>query len=333
MRDRTSKDLNGALAGYFGFGNAGDELILAAALERVNARWTVLSQTPQKTAVASVSRWDFPALAAVFRRSRGLLLGGGELFQARTSARSLLYYAALIFWARLWGARVWGFGLGVDAALPAWGRWLVRRALSGAAGLWTREEEAFRLLSDVAPTRRAPDPVWSFDIPRAALAGRIQRVLWILRGGGPPDLAGRLADALRALPDKTHAFLSFHPAADRAFLADVRARARVFHGLETWSDPRDVFAVIARYDAVVSMRFHGLLAAALVGVPVVSLAAHGKVADLARELGMPTVALDAPASDWPAALASAAATPAEQVDAYRLEARAALESLSRAFGA
>src|SRR5690349_4942257 len=104
------------LAGYFGYGNAGDELILQTLRRHVpSVRWAVLwpPNVPSPVGVEVVDRWSSWALARVFRRARALVLGGGEIFQARSSFFSLLYYVALVFWARLWGCRIFAFGLGI----------------------------------------------------------------------------------------------------------------------------------------------------------------------------------------------------------------------------
>ena len=62
-----------------------------------------------------------------------------------------------------------------------------------------------------------------------------------------------------------------------------RRDAPAFPGTDAvpWSDPSELPALIARYDAVVSMRYHGVLLAALAGRPSVALAHEGKVAALA----------------------------------------------------
>jgi polysaccharide pyruvyl transferase WcaK-like protein len=55
----------------------------------------------------------------------------------------------------------------------------------------------------------------------------------------------------------------------------------------------ELLPLIARHDAVVSMRYHGLLLAALAGRPAVAVAAHGKVAALGRALGVPVLSPEA----------------------------------------
>ncbi|MGQ0645735.1 MAG: polysaccharide pyruvyl transferase family protein [Elusimicrobiota bacterium] len=331
------------LAGYFGFGNAGDELILRSVLDRVRSvSWTVLAADPAKPAPGGASadgRWNPWTLARLFLRSKALVLGGGELFQTRTSVYSLFYYIGLILWARLWGCRVWAFGMGVDPALPGWARRLAAFALRGAGGVWFREEDGPRLLG-VVGAAVVPDPVWRWPAGEARRPAALRRVLWILRPSGGASEADRWAARLNDLAARRaweHGFLPMHPSEDLPFLGRLRAGLNFFHSLELWDDPAEIFSILERWDAAASMRFHGAAAAVLKGRPCAALAAHGKVESLARSLGLPVLSPD----DWDARTpggnplegvilkAWETEAPAEQIRRLREEAEAALAALDR----
>lgn len=90
------------ISGYYGFGNVGDEAVLAAILQQLThlwpkARYTVLSGNPpatmQEHGVEAISRHDLGSLgSALSSRKAVLISGGGTLFQDMTSSRSLYYY-------------------------------------------------------------------------------------------------------------------------------------------------------------------------------------------------------------------------------------------------
>jgi polysaccharide pyruvyl transferase WcaK-like protein len=103
--------------------------------------------------------------------------------------------------------------------------------------------------------------------------------------------------ALAAHGSWEQGFLALHRTEDGRFLARVRAGLPIHHRLETWADPADLFERIARYDLVVSWRYHGVLAAVLSRRPVVAVGVHGKVRDLARELGVPVISPSGVGSD------------------------------------
>jgi hypothetical protein len=77
------------IAGYYGFGNTGDEAILAAMLQDLRlvvpeARFLVTSGSPTATAsthdVEAIQWNDIPAVVEAARRSDLILIGGGGLF-------------------------------------------------------------------------------------------------------------------------------------------------------------------------------------------------------------------------------------------------------------
>src|SRR2546426_4700601 len=78
------------IAGYYGFGNAGDEAILTAMLSSMRAlrpglEFIVVSGNPEETAqkydVSSVLYTDLQGILETARRSDLVILGGGGLFQ------------------------------------------------------------------------------------------------------------------------------------------------------------------------------------------------------------------------------------------------------------
>ncbi len=89
------------LLGYYGFGNFGDEVSLAATADlchRLGYRVGIVSHRPTETrrdlGFACVRRYAFFAV----RRYDALVFGGGTVLQDETSCRSLFYY---LCWARL----------------------------------------------------------------------------------------------------------------------------------------------------------------------------------------------------------------------------------------
>ncbi len=269
-----------ALGGYFGFGNAGDEMIArsiqAAAPDK---DWRLLGRGPD--------RWNALVSMDLFRRSRALVFGGGELFQTRTSRASLLYYAAQSFLARFCGARFLAYGMGLDPGLPAWARAVTVSALNLAERIWFRDEESLSLYRSgggKSPASVAPDPVWVWPVREESSPAALNRTLWIPRW---PSAAAVKAPALL-----------LHPREDEKRFGHLAP-------LERWETPADLFSVLRRYDAVVSMRYHGIVLAALAARPVVAVAAHGKVASLGRSLGCPVLSPEASSDEVRAAVEDA----------------------------
>lgn len=272
-------------AGYFGFGNAGDELILQSLVKSVRgASWTAL--VPRRVSVPGAGvadRWSFRAVTRALRGARVLVFGGGEIFQARTSWRSLTYYLGLLLWARLLGCRVLVYGIGLDPGLPAWARRLTTAALAVATKVWARDATT----AEHFGASVVADAAWTWPVEAPRPPEYPSGILWILRLTGPEDVADWAA-ALNALGASggEHGFLPLQPSLDLPDLGRLRLKLDFPHRLESWTALDDVFRAVGRYGAVITMRYHGLVAAALAGRRCAAMADHGKVLELARSLSV-----------------------------------------------
>ena len=104
MRSRArKKNFDVLLAGYFGFGNLGDELLAQSAADHLSRcgikkeRIAILSGNPDASrrtlGIDAFARGYFsPSLARAISESRSLLFAGGGIFQDVSSVRSCFYY-------------------------------------------------------------------------------------------------------------------------------------------------------------------------------------------------------------------------------------------------
>ena len=120
------------VSGYYGFGNLGDEALLAGMLTGLQEHSvTVLSQRPAATralhGVGAAHR--LRGLAALLNHD-ALISGGGGLLQDKTSARSLRYYLGVLELAQRLGKRTVVYGQSVGPLSPD-GERAVAQALRG----------------------------------------------------------------------------------------------------------------------------------------------------------------------------------------------------------
>ena len=103
------------LVGYFGFGNAGDELLREAYTKKAVKKlkdysFSVLigNKIPEKNEykVNWVLRRDFSAIIEEIIKSEAIVIPGGGIFQSVTSYRSLMYYLLIIKLARSFKTKV-----------------------------------------------------------------------------------------------------------------------------------------------------------------------------------------------------------------------------------
>jgi len=296
------------VAGWIGSTNLGDELVFAGMrrlLAEHGARVVAVSQDPAATridhGVNAVAGTDPYALGRAIGQADALILGGGGLLQDDSSVLNLPFHLSRVALARGRGTPFAGVGLGIGGLSTALGRSLVRRTMGSAVATSVRDQPSADLLAQVGVpgAALAADTAFALDAPSAAAEDRL--VVCLRRWGGagsqlPASLQGDptpqlqvevLASSLDASAEAlglTVRFVAFQRDRDDALHRRVAQHMRspvsfATPGLST------VLEEVAASRAVVSMRYHGGIAATLAGRPVVLIDYASKVAALATELG------------------------------------------------
>ncbi len=329
------KPLRVLATGWYGAGNAGDELLLQMLIrycEEAGARVSVLSTFPSHTqrvhGVDAVDAFDFRAVAKCMDEADLFVLGGGGLFQTHHElAASGLYdyahgditsYARPVLMARQMDvpALLWAQGVGPLDSSEA--RDIVRDVFAGAAYSSVRDQHSAALLREIGVEREipvAPDPVWALPVESGKLPaddGRQRLGLVVRDWEFAPGWQDALVDAIR------HAI---SPAGQRLVWIPFQL------GDEDWSnsDERLVDALMARLGEyeheVVSPRMPVQAVDALRSCDrIASMRLHAQI--LGLKLGRPTLAIEydpkmARASEMAEAPASARLAPSSPVDAWR----------------
>jgi polysaccharide pyruvyl transferase CsaB len=311
------------IAGYYGFGNLGDELILSSILSQLRGRYsnpevTVLSANPSETEtyhrIHAVSRWNvFSVLAALWRHDF-LILGGGGLLQNKTSDRSLIYYLSLIAFARVMQCPVVLFAMGVESIEGSFLRSVTRFLLNGSdVKITVRDEVSKQILVEIgvpAPSIHiTADPVFthaSSGVRRERYGFQGASALLIPRFPCPASGRRLFAIAGRILREEKKMKVSgllFQPQAELPHL-------QKFNGEMILSDQDfltgfsldETAAEVGKYDWILSARFHGLVLAALAGRPFIGVGDPNKVGRLCRTMKMPFLKWDASEEEIKAAI-------------------------------
>ena len=277
------------LSGYYGFGNLGDEALLAGlvgALDRCGHEVTVLSADTRATerlhGVRARNRYLslVPAVAA----SDWVVSGGGGLLQDRTSSRSLRYYLSVLQLARLMGKRRLVYGQSVGP-LSDQGARSVAHALRDTP-VAVRDERSLAVLAELGvEAHLVADPALALT-PQAAQPDSESSVLLIPRAGEPTVTSGLIDLARRLVGAGTPvSVLAFHKAQDEP---EVAALTRSVPGvrLRQADSPQGALACLAQARHVVSARLHGLILAALSGRAQSGIVYDPKVAAFLSEVGL-----------------------------------------------
>jgi polysaccharide pyruvyl transferase WcaK-like protein len=331
------------LAGAFGQGNPGDEALLAAFAEGIgDHRAIVASSDPAATnaehGLDAVGRDDLGRVAREIRRAESVVVAGGTIFKSlhpscgRPPLGLLRRTAALAAVTRALRKPLALVGVGAAPLHGTSARGLARAIVRAADLLILRDDESAGHLAAVGaptPIRVGADPAWILlDDPEAdgsvlmrsasGLHAAVELDAGVDRGpvvvalsplAGDRGLGEQLAAGLQPIVDAGIPVRldPWQVDGDAELAADVAARLGgndVFIG----APPADLRAAregMTGARLVVAQRFHALVAAASAGVPVLAVAHEPKLSGLARRLGQPTVAPDAPPQSFAGAVLGA----------------------------
>ena len=299
--DEVLDRLRSALAGHrrplvvggYGCGNTGDEAILSVLLDdlrRLNVAPRVLSAGPAQTArTHRLPAYDatpggvLRALAA----SDAPVIGGGGIFSAYMGPRSR-NLPSLARLAKLLRRPVIFRALGAYATTPpAVARALVR-SMERADFVSVRDEASVRALRGFGLRRELileDDPALRLPVAPDERPRRPGRVGVAVRRVRAAEVQPRLAAELVAFLDQLTASgrtpvllpFSMHPSEaveqDDAYARELRGRCIRPDAviIAEHSDPHEMLRAVQSLDAIVAMRFHAIIFAAIAGTPAIAL--------------------------------------------------------------
>lgn len=295
------QQIQAVLCGYYGFGNGGDEALLASLLQMLPEHVTplVLSSDPPATeklhGVQSCDRNHFPTVFSALRSSQAFIWGGGSLIQDATSTLSPVYYTGLMFLAQKLGLKTIAWAQGIGPLNASHNRWLAKQAFKGCAGVTVRDRNSTRFIQDwKLQASQAPDPVWALDAtsvygrvelpnPRIAVSLRAHSLLTLER-------LQHLSDALVQFQNQTQAsilLLPFQPRQDLDIAQTLQQQLTGPSQVLPLSDPRQLKGVFQTVDMAIAMRLHALIMAAAEGCRCVGLSYDPKVTQLMTDIDCP----------------------------------------------
>lgn len=296
------------VAGWIGSTNLGDELVFRSLKGKLQQRAVdvvAISLDPVTTqrdrGARAVGHRDLFGIGRAMRRADAVIFGGGGLLQDATSPFNVPYHLLRPALARATRRPVAGIGLGAGPLTTAVGRAFVRGGLRGVAPITVRDDDSGFVLRRLGlETRTSADLAFGLPVPPATIADRLVVCLrpWSSgRGllpvgsrrtnGTPPwfvPAAARSLDgASSALGLPVH-FVALQRDRDHALHAEIAAAMRAPATFAT-PDVAEVVDEISRGAVVVSMRYHGIVAATLAGRPSVAIGFSPKITAIAGELG------------------------------------------------
>ena len=305
------------LSGYYGFGNAGDEAVLAGLIQglRVHAgpeqlEIAALSINPGETAathgIAAAHRYK--NLLGPLARCGLLASGGGSLLQDVTSAHGIFYYLGVVRLAQMLGKKTMFVAQGIGPLTRPRSRKLTAFVANRLDAITVRDPASAALLREIGVTRPiavtadpalllVPTPARPVDGNDVGIALRPWR-------DQTDQLVETLADAYRAsMPGISCHPLDMHDDTDasvsQAFLRSVASTSRPAsdsrHAAAAQPGSggyRNLLNAAAGCRMVIGMRLHALIFAAACSAPSVALAYDPKVNAFMEQTGQADAVYD-----------------------------------------
>ena len=312
------------LSGYYGYGNAGDEAVLAGLIAGFRATSAAVSlsalsgapaETRQAHGIEAVNRYKPSALLPAIARCDLFLSGGGSLLQDVSSAHSIFYYLGVVKMAQMLGKKTMFAAQGIGPLLLPRSRRLVAAVANRLDAITVRDPDSAALLREIGvsrpPIKVAADPALLLSPPASGSPASGSPIIG--GGGGSFGIALRpwrgqdtlgsqvAAACLPALRAQAPRLLPMQPGSDAPaaaqFAEEWLGQAHSAEMCSTTDGLPTLLSIIAGCDMMVGMRLHALILAAAAGVPSVALSYDPKVAAFMQGSGQSDAVYDLNAPD------------------------------------
>lgn len=299
------------LVGYYGSGNAGDELLLGTLVERIRTHAPNIPLIATRAGpgalpegVESVPLHDAYAITSAVGRSKLVVMGGGGLLQDKGRAdpwqvlhdpcAGVAAYLRPVMVGRWYGRRTLMIGNGVGPIRTASGQALLRAATLHLDAMTVRDERSAELLRahGAQEVSVGADLVWARPATHSEGPNRIVVNLRETIAGLPESVVQTTALALDRVSERHGCPVAFLPFQVGGGYGDkepfTRLKSAMRQPLE-WLEPTSPEALFEAYAGArlsVGMRFHAAIAATRAGVAHVALAYDPKVSGVMAQLGV-----------------------------------------------
>lgn len=295
-----------------GFSNKGDEAIFSTMINlfksiQLNIEILSVSTHPKiTTKVHSVrSIWNMNVLKElwVIKDCDIVVIGGGGLLQDIYSKTTIPAYLHTVFLAKLLKKPVVYYALGVGAIKNRIGRKITKLASKEVDKITVRDEESKKNLVDLnitTPIQILRDPVFFLN---AANKNRIDEVLnheGIKKSKKPLfALSVRqknldvevIANAMDIIVDKLNTdiiLIPMDPKKDIPLAENISNKMKhSSYFLKGDYNPQELLGIIGCVDLMIGMRFHSLVMAAIMGVPMVGIEYEPKIKSFSSYMNLP----------------------------------------------
>lgn len=291
------------LWGYYGFGNVGDEALLASVLSLIKNQEVSISCGPMPSIQPSkriqlIARKPLEVWKSI-NSSDGFVLGPGGLIHERRNLRGTYYHLFGPFAARLQKKPFCAIGQQIGPFGRKLTEKLAKLALSKADFLCVRDKTSFdtakaiglnpTLSSDLAfllepddPSKRIKDMISELPAPRTVFAPAVD-----LESSSNPETSAAIIKKIIFKTKGSVVMVPFFPGRDDEYISKCMEgltgkNVLALHSPISW---QDAFGIFRMCQYSIPMRLHAVIASSLVCLPALPIPYSSKVSMISKELG------------------------------------------------
>lgn len=305
------------ISGYYGFNNAGDDVVLYGIIsslrrEQPHISLSVLSNQPKRTTslfgIPAYDRWNLKTIISELKKSDLLVMGGGTLMQDVTSPRSVLYYLGIVTIAKMLGKPVVFYAQGFGPILKSFSRFMIKQVVNRVDVITVRDyesgEDFKRCGVTKAPLYVTADPALTIhpsEIP-------VERGQELLEGLFDDLTKPLIIFSVRDWKQEQHfksviaqaadtyvekgwnvLFLPMHYPSDIAPSQEILSLMKNQGAalIEEHVNFHDIMSLLKLGSYVVGMRLHSLILACMLHVPFLGISYDPKIDRFVQRSGMP----------------------------------------------
>ncbi len=305
------------ISGYYGFNNAGDDVVLYGIIsslrrEQPHISLSVLSNQPELTTslfgIPAYDRWSLKTIVRELKKCDLLVMGGGTLMQDVTSPRSVLYYLGIVTIAKMLGKPVVFYAQGFGPILQPFSKFLIKQVVNRVDVITVRDfesgEDFKRCGVTDAPLYVTADPALTIhpsDISDergkellSELFDDLTRPLIIFSVRDwkqEQHFKSVFAQAADSYVEKgwNVLFLPMHYPSDIApskeIVSQMKRKGAAL--LEKHVSFHEIMSLLKSSDYVVGLRLHSLILACMLQIPFTGISYDPKIDRFVQRAGMP----------------------------------------------
>lgn len=270
------------LGGFFGFENIGDDAILLSEIKFLkDSGFKPIILTNKGKLIFNeegINRYNFIEIFKRRKEFKFFILGGGGLFQDKTSFRSLIYYIFLIKFMKFLRKKVILLNVGIGPILRGISRKLLFNALKICDLIFLRDLYSYNFYKNLENKYLSSDSSFYLDVVKQKKENKIGVSL---RDFDKLDLK-KFKLFLDGIKNTTSQDLEFIVFSKEEINIAEELNLNYFYS----NDPIKIIEKIGKFDFLIGTRYHSVIFSIMMETPFIAFVYDIKVKNLIDEIGL-----------------------------------------------